>query len=92
MKKFLKFGTLLTKEEAKKVRGGKNCPVCDCYPCICPDGGDGGSGGTCGWRDDNGYGQCGLTKAEAMFMAEGIPGRHWCCESCASNGGNATYC
>ena len=52
MKKFLKFGTLLTNEEAKKVRGGKNCPVCDCYPCICPDGGDGG--GSCRiWCDQN---------------------------------------
>jgi len=39
MKDFSKFGTLLTKEEAKKVRGGKNCPVCGCNPCICPDGG-----------------------------------------------------
>ena len=47
MKDFSKFGTLLTKEDAKKIKGGKNCPICDCYPCICPDGG--GGGGECNW-------------------------------------------
>lgn len=52
----------------------------------------GGYGGSCGYRDNENYGHCGLSKAEAIHMAEGIPGYYWCCESCASNGGSAGYC
>ena len=57
-------------------------------------GGGGGEGGyaTCGYRDAEGYSYCNLTQSEARFMAEGIPGYWWCCDSCKSNGGNASYC
>ncbi|MBY5959208.1 hypothetical protein KUV50_13730 [Membranicola marinus] len=52
----------------------------------------GGYGGSCGYIDNNGNEMCGLSQAEARHMAEGIPGYYWCCESCASNGGSASYC
>ena len=80
----------LSNQEMKLVAGGSD-PNNPMNP-VDPEGGGGGGGATCGWRGDDGYGQCGVTKAEAMFMAVGIPGRYWCCESCASNGGGATYC
>ncbi|WP_375580094.1 hypothetical protein ABWH96_03230 [Marivirga tractuosa] len=46
--------------------------------------------GTCGYRDADGYGYCNLSKNEAQFFAEA--GGYWCCDSCASNGGGASYC
>ena len=51
----------------------------------------GGYGGSCGYRTPNGYYMCGLTMAEAQHMASS-PGYYWCCSSCASNGGSASYC
>ena len=46
MKDFSKLGALLTKEETKKIKGGRNCPVCDENPCTCD--GYGSPCGTCG--------------------------------------------
>ena len=43
MKNFSELGTLLTKEEAKKITGGRYCPVCESTPCIC----EGTGGPTC---------------------------------------------
>ncbi len=50
-----------------------------------------GGYGSCGYRDSNGYSMCGLSQAEAQFMASG-PGYYWCCASCGGNGGGASYC
>ena len=49
-------------------------------------------GGTCGYRDADGYSMCGLSRREARHMSSQGDGYHWCCDSCASNGGGASYC
>ena len=41
MKNLSELGSLLTKEEAKKVKGGGGCPVCGGDPCTCGFLGDG---------------------------------------------------
>tara|TARA_B110000908_G_scaffold172725_1_gene242398 strand:- start:5021 stop:5245 length:225 start_codon:yes stop_codon:yes gene_type:complete len=52
----------------------------------------GGSGraGTCGYLG-NGVMICGASKYWATYWA-GTYGGNWCCDSCASNGGGASYC
>ncbi|MCW5909669.1 MAG: hypothetical protein KIT62_01285 [Cyclobacteriaceae bacterium] len=49
-----------------------------------------GGGGTCGVRIGN-QSWCGMTMWEAQTIAA-QNGGWWCCDSCASNGGNASYC
>jgi hypothetical protein len=62
---FKQFGTILSREEAKQIKGGAR--------------------GTCGYKSPSGSVDCGVTKAEAQFMAgDG----NWCCDSCATS----TYC
>lgn len=52
----------------------------------------GGSGGSCGFRTDNrSHIFCNLTMAQAQ-RAAAKNGGYWCCASCASNGGSASYC
>ena len=46
--------------------------------------------GTCGYRNDMGV-ICGLSKEVAMEQVT-LFGGYWCCGSCASNGGPASYC
>ncbi len=61
-------------------------------------GGYGGYGGPC---DDNPSGSCGYNNAmgEICGLSEDCAkdqvaqfGGNWCCESCAGNGGSASYC
>ncbi len=54
-------------------------------------------GGTCGYKGPVVNGKptiiCNLPKQVALFFFEGSEeGGHWCCDSCASNGGSASYC
>lgn len=50
-------------------------------------------GGTCGYTTgvEGGGIWCGLSKETAM-LAQSNYGGYWCCDSCASNGGSASYC
>lgn len=51
-------------------------------------------GGSCGFKVPNGLQHgvnCNLSKAEAQSFASRYGG-YWCCQSCASNGGSASYC
>ncbi|MGE0090555.1 MAG: rSAM-modified peptide [Bacteroidales bacterium] len=45
----------------------------------------GGKSGTCGFLSPSGTYDCGMSKAEAIFMAAG---GHWCCDSCSTS----SYC
>jgi hypothetical protein len=52
-----------------------------------------GGSGTCGLKKSNGEIICGLSMAEAEGWANHFgAGNYWCCDSCASNGGSASYC
>ncbi len=52
----------------------------------------GGSGsGTCGYQDPSGYTVCNLSASQASgYQAQ--YGGYYCCDSCGSNGGSASYC
>jgi hypothetical protein len=51
----------------------------------------GGYGGTCGYKSPSGQVWCGMTYSQAN-QAYNTGGGNWCCDSCASNGGSASYC
>lgn len=51
---------------------------------------NGGLYQSCGYRNDMGP-ICGLSMAEAQNEVAQWGG-WWCCSSCASNGGSASYC
>ena len=55
-------------------------------------GGSGGGSGTCGVKLSNGEPFCGMTYSEAYSVFQNNPGSNWCCDSCQSNGGSASYC
>ncbi|WP_100627934.1 rSAM-modified peptide [Algoriphagus formosus] len=48
--------------------------------------------GTCGWVDRTGYPVCNISKGAAQMLNMLHPGGYWCCQSCASRGGSASYC
>jgi len=48
--------------------------------------------GTCGWRDRTGYPVCNISSGSAQMLNMLYPGGNWCCESCHSRGGSASYC
>ncbi|MDO9553459.1 hypothetical protein [Rhodonellum sp.] len=51
----------------------------------------GGYGGSCGYRHPSGQVWCGMSSSQAQgAYANG--GGNWCCGSCLSNGGSASYC
>lgn len=53
----------------------------------------GSGGGTCVLKKSNGEVVCGISMAEASGWANYYgSGNYWCCDSCASNGGSASYC
>ncbi|WNJ20367.1 hypothetical protein [Pontibacter sp. G13] len=56
----------------------------------------GGLMGTCGILLPHGGVACNLSQEEAEGTADllSVDGNvaYWCCESCASNGGSASYC
>jgi hypothetical protein len=51
-------------------------------------------GYSCGYKNyRTGQVMCNLSQAEAQHMASAwSSGAYWCCASCASNGGGASYC
>jgi hypothetical protein len=51
-----------------------------------------GSNGSCGVKLSNGQSFCGMSSWEAQQVQSQNPGSYWCCASCASNGGGASYC
>ena len=58
-------------------------------------GGEGGYGtGTCGIKYPDSSTVCNISKAEVMFILSPIDTSNywWCCDSCKSNGGSASYC
>ncbi len=79
MKKFSEFKKrdLLTFEQMGSIYGGRVQPKQELL---------GPKTGTCGWLSTSGTYQCGVSKAEAQFMAEG--GGWWCCDSCSQT----SYC
>jgi hypothetical protein len=50
----------------------------------------GGYGGSCGYKTSSGTVYCYQSKSDAQTLSSG--GGYWCCESCKSNGGSASYC
>ena len=76
----LEANNMLQRNQLKTVLGGY---------------GEGGSSGSCGWKNPEGNGsanvRCNISKDEAKSLFNNWGG-NWCCESCASNGGTASYC
>jgi hypothetical protein len=69
---------MLSFEELVNFRGGS---------------GSGVTSGTCGLRKSNGETHCSMSRQEAEGWANHYgSGNYWCCDSCASNGGSASYC
>lgn len=93
MRNFSELGTLLTREEARKIRGGASGQVCN-YDGECPPGLTCSNGvcgtGTCGyvaWTGDAWFPECNISKSAAMDGYNHWSGttlRWWCCDSCAS--------
>lgn len=89
---FKNISSNISREEMHLVRGGRSL-----------EGGGGNSGnsgniensGTCGYRQPNPGGFesviCGISKSQAISFASS-EGGYWCCDSCGSNGGSASYC
>lgn len=49
----------------------------------------GGASGTCGYATNDGtgwYGDCNVSRAEALFMIQGYASgsAYWCCDNCSS--------
>ena len=72
---------VLERSQMKKITGGS-----------VPDPGVLIGPGTCGWRDRSGYPVCNISSGSAQMLNMLYPGGNWCCESCASRGGSASYC
>ena len=70
----LKKRNLLSMELMSKTMGGR------------ADAWDPRGDGTCGFKTNTGWVECGVAKEVALAMIE--DGGYWCCDSC----GSSTYC
>lgn len=104
MKNFSELGTLLTREEARKIIAGSAMTAC-MSDADCSAGGSCVTGycvyysgtGTCGYLGSIVEGKrdvrCYITHADAMFwFGSGGGGSHWCCDSCEQTGWFQEHC